>query len=582
MTDLSATSQPPGGLSSSSDVSDAIRERISETMAAAAAGDRATASRLITALADADPTPSGEVLEGLAFSLYSISAWMESSRVMELAFRAFLQEGSRREAVQTAIFLVGVLQSVGEHATSRGWERRAVRLLEQVGPCVERGYLALARVGCDVDDPRELVDRATIAESIAREFGDHELELRAFADKGLGLIRQGYVDAGFALLDEVMVAIAAGEVHDSVTRSLITCALLTACECTGDLGRADYWLRRIEQDRLHESEVISAHCGLVYGVIEALRGRWEMAEARLQATIRSTAPWVYSRVRAPMLLAELYILRGRYGEAAEILGGFEHELEAVPAVARLRLVEGDYGKAAALLRSATRGLGENCMRLAPVLALLVEVELRRGDSASAGRAAERLVALEERCESNEIRAMARLGAGRITLHDGDPWAAIEEMETALTLLIHQHRPMLTAQIRLELARALARANDPASAGVEAEAALAAFRKLGLVPDATSAEQVLNELATDGEAAPAHTNGGGSGVARQLVGGVESLTRRESEIAKLVADGLTNREIADRLVVSVRTVETHVDRILGKLDFHTRTHLAAWVHARPKG
>jgi non-specific serine/threonine protein kinase len=54
----------------------------------------------------------------------------------------------------------------------------------------------------------------------------------------------------------------------------------------------------------------------------------------------------------------------------------------------------------------------------------------------------------------------------------------------------------------------------------------------------------------------------------------NLTHREREVAALVAQGLTNREIADRLVLSVRTVETHVDRILGKLNLHTRTQLAA--------
>jgi DNA-binding CsgD family transcriptional regulator len=62
-----------------------------------------------------------------------------------------------------------------------------------------------------------------------------------------------------------------------------------------------------------------------------------------------------------------------------------------------------------------------------------------------------------------------------------------------------------------------------------------------------------------------------------VGRGSSLTRRESEVAALVARGLTNRDIADRLYISVRTVEVHVDRILSKLGFRTRTQLAAWVH-----
>ena len=57
----------------------------------------------------------------------------------------------------------------------------------------------------------------------------------------------------------------------------------------------------------------------------------------------------------------------------------------------------------------------------------------------------------------------------------------------------------------------------------------------------------------------------------------SLTRREREIAALVATGLTNREIAGQLYLSVRTVEVHVDHILSKLRFRTRTQLAAWMH-----
>jgi non-specific serine/threonine protein kinase len=59
----------------------------------------------------------------------------------------------------------------------------------------------------------------------------------------------------------------------------------------------------------------------------------------------------------------------------------------------------------------------------------------------------------------------------------------------------------------------------------------------------------------------------------------ALTRRETEVADLVAQGLTNREVAGRLFLSVRTVDVHVDHVLTKLGLRSRTELAAWAHAR---
>jgi non-specific serine/threonine protein kinase len=61
-----------------------------------------------------------------------------------------------------------------------------------------------------------------------------------------------------------------------------------------------------------------------------------------------------------------------------------------------------------------------------------------------------------------------------------------------------------------------------------------------------------------------------------------LTRREAEVAQLLADGLSNREIAERFHLSIRTVESHVDHILTKLQLPNRTRVAAWFLARRTG
>ena len=77
------------------------------------------------------------------------------------------------------------------------------------------------------------------------------------------------------------------------------------------------------------------------------------------------------------------------------------------------------------------------------------------------------------------------------------------------------------------------------------------------------------------AAPAAHLAAGAGASRRR----QSLTRREREIAGLVADGLGNREIAEQLFLSKRTVDSHLEHIFTKLGFTSRTQLAAWVLER---
>jgi non-specific serine/threonine protein kinase len=57
-----------------------------------------------------------------------------------------------------------------------------------------------------------------------------------------------------------------------------------------------------------------------------------------------------------------------------------------------------------------------------------------------------------------------------------------------------------------------------------------------------------------------------------------LTRRQLEVAALVAEGWTNKRIAERLMISQRTAESHVEQILVRLDLTSRAQIATW-HAR---
>jgi DNA-binding CsgD family transcriptional regulator len=61
-----------------------------------------------------------------------------------------------------------------------------------------------------------------------------------------------------------------------------------------------------------------------------------------------------------------------------------------------------------------------------------------------------------------------------------------------------------------------------------------------------------------------------------------LTPRQTEVAALVADGLTNREVADRLGITERSAESHLERIRLRLGFRSRSQVAAWYVARDLG
>lgn len=86
-------------------------------------------------------------------------------------------------------------------------------------------------------------------------------------------------------------------------------------------------------------------------------------------------------------------------------------------------------------------------------------------------------------------------------------------------------------------------------------------------------EAVNEVLEESGPAPFARLNGGRPDAESPPG---KLTRREFEVASLVADGLTNREIAEKLTISARTVDTHVTHILRKQEFGCRSQIAAWI------
>ncbi|MEV8375122.1 AAA family ATPase [Kribbella sp. NPDC056861] len=140
-----------------------------------------------------------------------------------------------------------------------------------------------------------------------------------------------------------------------------------------------------------------------------------------------------------------------------------------------------------------------------------------------------------------------LGRGAAVLGRLDQ--AIEDLTTAVQRADRAGATGFVAEAQYHLARALGDRNQPgdrAQAESHAQDAVRLARSLGMTA-------YLSQPATQ-----------------------TGLSARETEVAVLVADGLTNRQIATRLVLSERTAQNHVQHILTKLGFTTRSQIAAWA------
>jgi tetratricopeptide (TPR) repeat protein len=194
----------------------------------------------------------------------------EAERHWQTAFRLAHEAGEHCAAAGAAINLSGLHTSYsGPDATGRGWLERARIELEQVGPCVEWGYLELAVMACDRPDVDDLLESSARALHIAREFGDGNLEVQAMADRGLALVSRGNSREGFALLDAVLAAISAGEVGEAVAL-MCFCSMLTACDRAADVERAEEWTRVVTSvvQRLGEKPHVRLASGAIVAVNE--------------------------------------------------------------------------------------------------------------------------------------------------------------------------------------------------------------------------------------------------------------------------------------------------------------------------
>jgi DNA-binding CsgD family transcriptional regulator len=508
---------------------------------------------------------SAEVLDGLSQAVHFQGEHVRAIELKERAFAAYRHRGRRVEAAELARWLAFLHGTVhGNAAAANGWMARAVNLLEGVGPCAAHGWLTLDRAPF-ADDSAERARLAIAARAIAVRFGDRDLEFSALALLGEAYVASGRVREGMALLDETMAAVSGGEVAGIGAMGEIYCRLLSACEHAADVRRAEQWLVAARRSRAW-IDFVPPTCRSHYGGILIAIGRWAEAEEQLLVAIRTFESGYRAERVTPLLrLAELRVRQGRFEEAERLLEDNEWHPVARRVLASVALGRGELGLAEDRARLCLEGGDQTDPARAPVLELLVEIQLAHDEIGAARETVERLAELATGSGDDRAGACEEFAAGRLRTAEGNE-AAVSHFTAALERFAVLDLPLEAGRARLALAGTLG-ARAPDAAVAEARLALATFERLGATREADRATKLLRELGAAGRAWPKHYG---------------ELTKRETEVLSLLATGCTNADIAARLYISRRTAENHVAHILSKLGLRSRAEAAAYAVRQPPG
>lgn len=510
-----------------------MQDDLRETAARRAidAGDWQTARDLFETLTRETNAP--EAWAGLAEA-----AWLQQdSRLMIdarlTAYRLHRERGNDVSAARMAVALGNdFLDFRGDAAVANGWFKYARRLLKPLPPSSEHAWLnaweaRLALIGRQ--DPAEGTRLAEEALRLARDSNCPDVEVLATAMNGLALVMNAQPDQGLALLDEAAAAALGGDISDPYAAGLTCCYLISACDRIRDYDRAAQWCARLREFSTRQRfAILMTTCRLQYGSVLISRGDWAEADAELQAAIadlREARPVVL-----PAAYARLGELRRRQGRTDEAVHLFQqagsHPL-ALLGGAWVDIEQGNLARAFERACAYLRRFPEDALlERAPGNELMVRIAAATGKPAEAEQA---LAALEK-------------AAGKYEL------------------------PLLRAAVLSAKAILAATRGDDARAAELMEDAVVLYDNAGFVHEAATTRRELQKARTAG-GQPANAPGGPPN---------GTLTQREMEVLRLVANGLSEREVADRLFISPHTAHRHLSNI--RLKLNATTQAAAVAHA----
>jgi LuxR family transcriptional regulator, maltose regulon positive regulatory protein len=512
---------------------------------------------------------TAEALEGYAAASWWLDDVDAAIRARERAYLLRRERGETLEAARVAGLLAWDFGAMrGVTAVANGWLQRARRLIEDAAPAAEHAWLPLIEASFHLDtDPSEVLRLSTEAAAHAKEHQALDIEMTARTLRGLALVSLGRVADGTRLLDEGTAAATAGELYDPIAIGSCCCNMIIACERARDFDRAGQWCEQLAAycERTGQRPLL-ALCRAHHGTVLTVRGEWPEAEAELKwatgelSTLRPPLAG-YARAR----FAQLRRRQGRFDEARELLAQAAGHVLVPLVQAELALDDNDPSAAVGCAERYLAALGrESTIEAAAAFELLVPARIRLGDQRRAREDHAQLERIADAVGTATIRAGERSAAGAIALADGDRETAQRKLEDAVELYDSATAPFDAACARLVLARTLATQDRAEAALQHALAAAAVFERLGAARATRTASKLVTEL------------GGRSAAAKRA-----GLTAREVEVLALVADGLSNREVAERLVVSEHTVHRHVANIYAKLGVSSRA-AAASHFARTSG
>jgi len=414
-----------------------------------------------------------------------------------------------------------------------------------------------------------------IGKGEAEAAGRKDLELRLLALEGNVMARAGGGDDGVSIVRTALAdALARG---DFGTAAEAYQRLADSLEHVGDFrGARAAYVEAADFCRANGAASMGDVCLACLTMVLRQGGDWDHACDLCREVLESSSSNLHAQAVAHGVLGSIMFHRGRLQQArselhnsnviARRIGLAAMEIDSETHLARLAAAGGRMEEARERCLRVIRRWGltdrerhysiTNLRWIASFAVEAADTEMLRAATAA-------LTTIESQPDE-EAHAAANLALGEGLMTEGDAAGAVARFEQALAILADLELPLDRAEIELRAAAAYMLTADRQTAGARYRSAYRSAIRLGARP---LANRIAEEVAKLGEKVEQRLGRlAAAGVGR---GG---LSPRELEVTRLVASGLSSREVATTLSLSPRTVEMHVHRILSKLDCRTRVDI----------